>query len=113
MTANFIYFSIFLASVATYCCRAFGIFSAKNVSVDSAIFQWIKCISVGIISAVIAKIILFPAGLLAETSFSSRLFSTGVAIAIYFLFKKKCAIINFCKHYDIFLYQFLHLNELN
>jgi branched-subunit amino acid transport protein AzlD len=25
---------------------------------------------------------------LAETSFSSRLFSTGVAIAIYFLFKK-------------------------
>ena len=88
MTANFIYFSIFLASIATYCCRAFGIFSAKNVSVDSAIFQWIKCISVGIISAVIAKIILFPAGLLAETSLSSRLFSTGVAIAIYFLFKK-------------------------
>jgi branched-subunit amino acid transport protein len=88
MTTNFIYLSIVLASAATYFCRAFGIFSAKNLSVDSSVFQWIKCISIGIISAVIAKIILFPAGLLAETSSSSRLFATAVAIAIYFLFKK-------------------------
>ena len=106
MTANFIYFSIFLASVATYFCRAFGIFSAKNVSVDSAIFQWIKCISIGIISAVIAKIILFPAGLLSETSSSSRLFSTGVAIAIYFLFKKNVLLSIFVSTMTFFFINF-------
>jgi branched-subunit amino acid transport protein len=88
MTANFIYLSILVASIATYACRAFGVFSSKNLSVDSPIFHWIKCISVGIISAVIAKIILFPVGLLSETTSISRIVSTLVAIAVYFLFKK-------------------------
>jgi branched-subunit amino acid transport protein len=102
MTANFIYLSILVASIATYACRAFGVFSSKNLSVDSPIFHWIKCISVGIISAVIAKIILFPVGLLSETTSISRIASTLVAIAVYFLFKKKCAIIGFCKHSNFF-----------
>jgi branched-subunit amino acid transport protein len=88
MTANFIYLSIAVASLATYFCRGFGVFSAKNLSTDSPMFHWIKCISVGIISAVIAKIILFPVGLLSETTSISRIASTLVAIAVYFIFKK-------------------------
>ena len=88
MTSNYIYLSILVATVATYSCRALGVFSSRNLSVESPIFHWIKCISVGIISAVIAKIILFPVGLLSETTSISRIVSTLVAIAVYFLFKK-------------------------
>ena len=89
MTANTIYIAIFIATCATYLCRAMGVFSAKNINADSPFFNWIKCISIGIISAVIAKIILFPVGILSETESESRIISTFVALLVYFLFKKK------------------------
>ena len=88
MTTNFIYLAIFAASVATYLCRALGVFSSKNLSTDSPIFHWINCVSIGVISAVITKIILFPAGLLSETTFGSRIIATLVAVVVYFLFKQ-------------------------
>ena len=43
MTANTIYIAIFLATCATYLCRAMGVFSAKNINTNSPVFNWIKC----------------------------------------------------------------------
>ena len=88
MTANIIYTAIFMATCATYLCRAMGVFSAKNINVNSPIFNWIKCVSIGIISAVISKIILFPAGILSKTEPESRIIATIVTLLAYFLFKK-------------------------
>ena len=88
MTANTIYIAIFLATCATYLCRAMGVFSAKNINTNSPVFNWIKCVSIGIISAVISKIILFPAGILSETESESRIVATIVTLLAYFLFKK-------------------------
>ena len=89
MTSNYIYLSILVATVATYSCRALGVFSSRNLWTDSPIFHWIKCVSIGIISAVITKIILFPSvGLLIESSLASRVISTLVALGVYFIFKK-------------------------
>lgn len=88
MTANTIYTAIFLATCATFLCRALGVFCAKNINTDSPAFSWIKCVSIGIISAVIAKIILFPVGILSETEAESRVISTLVTLLVYFLFKK-------------------------
>ena len=88
MTANTIYTAIFIATCATYLCRAMGVFSAKNINTDSPIFNWIKCVSIGIISAVIAKIILFPVGILSETESESRIIATIITLVTYFLFKK-------------------------
>jgi|TARA_B110000305_G_C19180290_1_gene511668 branched-subunit amino acid transport protein len=88
MTANTIYTAIFIATCATYLCRAMGVFSAKNINTDSPVFNWIKCVSIGIISAVIAKIILFPVGILSETESESRVIATLVTLLVYFLFKK-------------------------
>ena len=88
MTANTIYTAIFIATCATYLCRAIGVFSAKNINTDSPVFNWIKCVSIGIISAVIAKIILFPVGILSETESESRVIATLVTLLVYFLFKK-------------------------
>ncbi len=42
MTSNYIYLSILVATVATYSCRAFGVFSSRNLSTESPIFHWIK-----------------------------------------------------------------------
>ena len=88
MTAETIYISIFLATCATYLCRAVGVFSARNINTTSPVFTWIKCVSIGIISAVISKIILFPVGILSETELENRIVATIVTLVVYFLFKK-------------------------
>ena len=88
MTNQFIILSILVASLGTYFCRAFGVFSATNIKPDSQIFNWIKCVSIGVISAVIAKIILFPVGILNEASSLNRIVCTLIALAVYFSFKK-------------------------
>ncbi len=77
-----------VASLGTYFCRALGIFSSQNIKANSKLFIWIKCVSIAMISAVIARIILFPAGILAETSQASRLISTIITLIVYFSFKK-------------------------
>ena len=88
MSNQLIYLSIIAASLGTYFCRAFGVFSAKKLSVDSPVFLWIKCVSIGVISAVIARIVLFPAGLLSESTSLNRILCTLIALTIYFSFKK-------------------------
>ncbi|MBL6758113.1 MAG: AzlD domain-containing protein [Pelagibacteraceae bacterium] len=88
MTSHFIYLSILVASLGTYFCRAFGVFSARNINADSPIFIWIKCVSIAVISAVIARIIMFPSGILNEATTFSRILATIVVLVAYFSFKK-------------------------
>ena len=83
-----IYSAIIIASIATYICRSLGVFSSTRLSIDSDLFELIKCISIGVIVAVIAKIILFPVGLLEESPIHSRITGVIVLITTYFLFKK-------------------------
>ncbi|MEK9716926.1 MAG: AzlD domain-containing protein [Pelagibacteraceae bacterium] len=88
MSNQLIYLSILVASLGTYFCRAFGVLSARNISPNSPVFNWIKCVSIGVISAVIARIILFPAGILGESTSFSRIVCTLIALGVYFYFKK-------------------------
>ena len=80
--------AILVSSIATYLCRFLGVILSSNLKTDSWIFDWIKCISMGIIIAVISKIIFFPEGILNQTSLSSRLTTILYLIIVYYLSKK-------------------------
>ena len=83
-----IYTSLIVAAIATYFCRFMGVIFSSRLSPEGWLFDWIKCISIGIIVAVISKIIFFPEGFLEETSNFSRIISTISLLIIYFLFKR-------------------------
>tara|TARA_B110000444_G_scaffold239612_1_gene254182 strand:- start:77 stop:412 length:336 start_codon:yes stop_codon:yes gene_type:complete len=80
--------AILVSSLATYFFRFLGVLCSKKLKIDSWIFDWIRCISVGIIVAVISKIIFFPEGILDKTSDSSRYLSTILLIIIFYTSKK-------------------------
>ena len=80
--------AITVSSIATYFCRSMGVIFSSRLQIDSWIFDWIKCISIGIIVAVISKIIVFPEGILESTSKKSRLLATSSLVIIYYLFGK-------------------------
>lgn len=88
MSSQFIYLSIIIASLGTYFCRAFGVLSSKNIKTNSPIFNWIRCVSLAVISAVITRIIIFPVGILEETTILLRIFCTIIVLVVYFSFKK-------------------------
>ncbi len=89
---QFIYLSLVIASVATYLCRALGVKLSNKISIQSRFFDWIECISIGIIIAVISKIIFFPEGILKETYLNTRVTSIFILLVLYYIFKKNILI---------------------
>jgi len=88
--------AILVASIATYLCRSLGVLFSTKLTVESWLFDWIKCISIGIIVAVISKIIIFPEGILKQTSLYARIISTIVMLLIYYLAKKNILVSVLC-----------------
>ena len=67
-----IYTAILLAAIATYLCRASGVYSIEKKIYNSNIFRWIEYISMGIIISVITKMIIFPEGILAQNLLNDK-----------------------------------------
>ena len=101
--------AIAVSAIATFFCRSLGVIFSTKLKEDSWIFDWIKCISIGIIVAVISKIIFFPEGILESTSKISRVLSTFSIIIIYYLIKRNIlisvslstALFTFLNYYNI------------
>ena len=104
-----IYIAIIIASIATYICRTSGVFFSTRLKVESNIFELIKCISIGVIIAVIARIILFPVGLLEASPINSRLIGVFFLFISYFLFKKNILLSTILGTTSFFLSNYLNI----
>ena len=87
MSSNII-LVILVTSFATYLSRFLGVVSSEKIKETSKIFKWFNCIAYSVLAALIARMIVFPAGELAESGIVIRLFVVVVSVAI-FLFTKK------------------------
>jgi len=87
MSSNII-LVILVTSFATYLSRFLGVVSSERIKETSKIFKWFNCIAYSILAALIARMVIFPAGELAESGILIRLFVVAVSVVI-FLFTKK------------------------
>ena len=79
---------ILVTSFATYLSRFLGVVSSEKIKDTSKIFKWFNCIAYSILAALIARMVVFPAGELAESSIFIRLFVVTLCV-LMFLFTKK------------------------
>ena len=79
---------ILVTSFATYLSRFLGVISSEKIKETSKIFKWFNCIAYSILAALIARMVVFPAGELAESSIFIRLFVVTLCV-LMFLFTKK------------------------
>ena len=86
--SNGIVFVILITSLATYLSRFLGVLSSENININSKIFKWFNCIAYAILSALIARMVIFPAGVLSESSILIRVLVVAVGIIIFFATKK-------------------------
>ena len=64
------------------------ILKTEKINVTSKIFRWFNCIAYSILAALIARIVIFPAGVLEEAELWVRLIVVILSIILFFFSKK-------------------------
>ena len=86
--SNNIILVILVTSFATYLSRFLGVLSSEKIKETSKIFKWFNCIAYATLAALIARMIVFPAGVLSESEIFLR-FIVLISAIILFLITKK------------------------
>ncbi len=73
---------------ATYLWRGLGVLLSGRLNPQSAMFEWISCVAYALIAGLIARIIVAPSGLLAQTGLPDRLLACAVAYVAYRLARR-------------------------
>ena len=79
---------ILVTSIATYLSRFLGVLSSQKIKETSKMFRWFNCLAYSTLAALIARIVIFPEGNLAEVSHLIRLIVIVMSLIIFFLTKK-------------------------
>ena len=79
---------LFVATAATYLWRGLGVAIASRISPDGTFAAWMSSVAYGMLAGLIARMILFPAGVLGETLALDRLVATAAGLAIFFAFRR-------------------------
>ena len=79
---------ILVTSLATYLSRFLGVVSSENIDVKSKIFRWFNCIAYSTLAALIARIVVFPTGTLADAEILIRFLVILLSVAVFFVTKK-------------------------
>ena len=80
--------AIIVTSLATFSSRLLGVISSKGIKETSKLFRWFNCLAYSTLAALIARTIIFPAGILSDASYLSRIIVVIFCLFIFFISKK-------------------------
>ena len=92
VSSKIIIFAIIATSIATYISRFMGALTSEKVSVKSQIFKWFNCVAYSTLAALLGRMIIFPAGVLADSELIIRLIVFFTCIVIFIISKKNLVI---------------------
>ena len=87
MSANIVY-AILVTSFATFLSRFLGVVSSQGIKETSKLFRWFNCLAYATLAALIARTIIFPAGVLVEASYYSRSIVVFLSLFVFFISKR-------------------------
>ena len=64
--------AILVTSLATFSSRFLGVVSSKGIKESSKLFRWFNCLAYSTLAALIARTIIFPVGVLSDTTYLCR-----------------------------------------
>ena len=86
--ATNILLAILVTSIATYLSRFLGVLTSEKINEDSKIYRWFNCLAYSTLAALISRMIIFPAGVLAESDYFIRFIVIIISILIFYITKK-------------------------
>jgi hypothetical protein len=78
--------------LATDIWRWLGVVAGNKLRDDSEALNWVRAVATALVAAVIAKLILYPTGVLEQSPLWLRVGSVGLGAVAFFLFGRKPAI---------------------
>jgi len=84
--------AIIATSLATFISRFMGAITSKRVSVNSKIFQWFNCVAYATLAALLGRMIVFPAGVLANSELLTRIIVMVACVLIFIILRKNLVI---------------------
>ena len=91
-SGQIIILAIIATSVATFISRFMGAITSEKVSVNSKVFQWFNCVAYSTLAALLGRMIIFPAGVLADSELIIRLVVLITCVALFMVTKKNLVI---------------------
>ena len=83
-----IFLVIAVTSIATYLSRSLGVLFSERINVNSKIFRLFDCIAYSTLAALISKVVIFPAGDLADVDVFVRLGVVFLCVGSFYFFNK-------------------------
>jgi branched-subunit amino acid transport protein len=80
---------LLVSVLATTLPRALGAVAAGRVDPNSRVFEWVTAIAYAMAMGLAVRLLLLPTGPLADTSIADRLIAAGVALAVFFIMRKR------------------------
>jgi branched-subunit amino acid transport protein len=80
--------AIVACGLVTWLWRGFGVLLSGRLDPNSAMFEWVACVAYALVAGLIARIIVMPSGLLAQTALADRLLACVVALLAYRLARR-------------------------
>ena len=87
MSSSIVY-AILVTSLATYLSRFLGVISAEKIKETSKWFRWFNCLAYSTLASLIARSIIFPAGVLSETDYLIRFIVLICSLLIFYVTRK-------------------------
>jgi len=104
-TNNIMILAIIVTSLATFSSRFLGALTSEKISVKSKVFQWFNCVAYSTLAALLGRMIIFPAGVLAGADLAIRVAVLIICVLLFILTKKKPS-----SAHSIFCYTFNNFN---
>jgi branched-subunit amino acid transport protein len=79
---------ILVTSLATYLSRFLGVVSSEKIKETSKIFRWFNCLAYSTLAALIARIVIFPSGVLSEADYVIRIIVLIASILVFYITKR-------------------------
>jgi branched-subunit amino acid transport protein len=80
--------AILVTSIATFSSRFLGVVSSDGIKETSKLFRWFNCLAYSTLASLIARTIIFPVGVLSDTSYLSRASVVLFCLFIFFISKR-------------------------
>ena len=80
--------AILVTSLATFLSRFLGAVSSEGIKETSKIFKWFNCLAYATLAALIARTIIFPVGVMDDSSYLVRFVVVVLSLTVFFIFKK-------------------------
>jgi hypothetical protein len=77
-----------LCFLGTFVWRAIGAAIAAHIDPEGGIFQWLNCVAYAMLAGLIARILLLPIGILADTPTFDRAVAMAAGFALFVVLRR-------------------------